>query len=351
MIGEGNTLWEKIPLSESTRAVFDDLPGVAERIRRLFHDPILTEQGDLTETRNYGTYAREMASVVDLKYNEIKDFLLPGKIVDEGCADGVLIERIAQEYPDSDIIGVDLSAEMLARASEAQRAGAFGDAFVFFKQQNLMTPISEAQKRSVDTIICNSTLHELWSYGEREASVRSYLRNKIEQLKPGGRLVIRDVVGPEQGDQTVHLWCNAGNGTASGDVAALSTRALFVRFAQDFLPCKIAYTVYREDETSDPLFALSLRDAMEFITTMSYTDNWASEMHEQFCFWSFSDWLRELTDVGFSVIPESHAYVNPWRVDNQFQGRVLLFDTQGNPLPFPVTNMVFAGERPVNLPE
>ena len=141
------------------------LPRCPAQIRRLFHDPILTEQGDLTETRNYSTYTRDMAGAIDLKYDEIQPFLRPGKIVDEGCADGALLERVAQDFPDSDLIGVDLSAEMLARAHEAQRAGAFGGAFVFFKQQNLMTPVSDAQADRADTIICNSTLHELWSYG------------------------------------------------------------------------------------------------------------------------------------------------------------------------------------------
>ena len=51
-------------------------------IRRLFHDPLLTEQGDLTETRNYSTYTRDMAGAIDLKYDEIRPFLRPGKIVD-----------------------------------------------------------------------------------------------------------------------------------------------------------------------------------------------------------------------------------------------------------------------------
>ena len=131
-----------------------------------------------------------MAGAIDLKYAEIQPFLRPGKIVDEGCADGALLQRVAHDFSDSDLIGVDLSAEMLARAHEAQRAGAFGGAFVFFKQQNLMTPVSEAQADRADTIICNSTLHELWSYGAGNETVRAYLHSKRRQLRPGGCLVI-----------------------------------------------------------------------------------------------------------------------------------------------------------------
>lgn len=341
-IGEGRVSLDEIGLSQSTRRVFQDIPDAVERIVKLFHDPILTEQGDLTETRNYWTYARAMSEAIDLKYNEIKAFLLPGKIVDEGCADGALIERIVRDFPDSDIIGVDLSAEMLARAHEAQRAGAFGGAFVFFKQQNLMTPVSDAQARTVDTIVCNSTLHELWSYGAGDETVREYLRGKFKQLRPNGCLVIRDVVGPESGEQIVFLRCQFDDGLDSADdVAQLSTQARFRRFQHDFRGGGHSEAVLQNDGT----FALPLREAMEFVAKMEYVDNWLSEMHEEFCFWSFRDWTREMQEAGFAVLPESHAYVNQWRVEHSFQSRVQLFDIDMAPLPFPVTNMILVGEK------
>ena len=348
-IGEGSQPLEDIPLSNSTRAVFRDFPDALAQIRRLFHDPILTEQGDLTETRNYGTYTRDMAGAIDLKYDEIRPFLRAGKIVDEGCADGALLQRVAQDFPDSDLIGVDLSAEMLARAHEAQRAGAFGGAFVFFKQQNLMTPVTDAQADRADTIICNSTLHELWSYGQGDETVRAYLRGKHKQLRLGGCLVVRDVVGPDDKDRLVFLDCLADDGLAeddgAADVAALSTAARFARFRRDFRPGEAhpeAEGVTRDGRT---LFRLPLGYAMEFIAKMDYTDNWLSEMHEAFCFWSFADWARELDEAGLRVLPGSHAYVNDWRVQHSFQKRVRLYALDGTPLPFPVTNMVLAAEK------
>ena len=348
-IGDGLVPLEDIPLSNSTRTVFRDFPDALAQIRRLFHDPILTEQGDLTETRNYSTYTRDMAGAIDLKYDEIRPFLRPGKIVDEGCADGALLQRVAQDFPDSDLIGVDLSAEMLARAHEAQRAGTFGGAFVFFKQQNLMTPVSEAQADRADTIICNSTLHELWSYGAGDGTVRAYLHGKRRQLRPGGCLVIRDVVGPDDKDRPVLLECLTDDGLPEDDgeaaVAALSTLARFNRFRRDFRPHEAhpdAEAVVREGRT---LYRLPLGYAMEFIAKMDYTDNWLSEMHEAFCFWSFADWTRELAEAGLTVLPGSHAYVNQWRVQHSFQKRVRLYDADGTPLPFPVTNMVLAAEK------
>jgi SAM-dependent methyltransferase len=348
-IGEETAALEDIPLSNSARAVFRDFPDALAQIRRLFHDPILTEQGDLTETRNYGTYTRDMAGAIDLKYREIQPFLRPGKIVDEGCADGALLQRVARDFPDSDLIGVDLSAEMLARARESQRAGAFGGAFVFFKQQNLMTPVSDAQADRADTILCNSTLHELWSYGEGNETVRAYLRGKRKQLRLGGCLVIRDVVGPDDKEALVLLECAPDDGLAeddgAADVATLSARARFARFRRDFRPGEAHPNVESVMQNDRLLLRLPLGYAMEFIAKMDYADNWLSEMHEAFCFWSFADWTRELADAGLVVLPGSHAYVNEWRVEHSFQQRVRLYAPDGTPLLFPVTNMVLAAEK------
>lgn len=348
-IGEGAVPLEDIPLSSSARTVFQNFPDAPAQIRRLFHDPILTEQGDLTETRNYTTYTRAMSDAIDLKYAEIQSFLRAGKIVDEGCADGTLLERVARDFPDSDLIGVDLSAEMLARAHEAQRAGAFGGAFVFFKQQNLMTAVTEAQADRADTIICNSTLHELWSCGAGDETVRAYLSGKRKQLRSGGCLVIRDVVGPDNPAQIVHLECAVDDGLTEDDgmaeVASLSTRARFGRFQRDFRPGEPHLTVETISHEGRTLFRLPLGYAMEFVAKMDYADNWLSEMHEAFCFWNFADWTRELADAGLRVLPGSHAYVNQWRVEHSFTKRVRLWDLEMRPLPFPVTNMVLAAEK------
>ncbi|BDI28227.1 hypothetical protein CCAX7_002780 [Capsulimonas corticalis] len=349
-IGTGEIGLESLGLSASARTVFSDLPEAGARIVRLYNDPILTEDGDLTETRDYNTYASTMAEVIDLKYQAIKDYIVPGKIVDEGCADGALISRIVRDYPDSDIIGVDLSAEMLARAHEWKRAGAFGNAFVFFKQQNLTTPVSDSQANTSDTVICNSTLHELWSYGRRAESVRSYLRDKHKQLRRDGRLVIRDVVGPSGADNIVQLWCSASDGRTTPEYLdtpahELSTYSRFLKFQHDFSPRPLHHDSIADAHGDAPQFRLPLRDAMEFITKMEYTDNWASEMHEEFGFWAFDDWKRELTAAGFALHPASQPYVNEWRVANIFTGHVRLEDMDGAPLPWPVTNMVLVGEK------
>lgn len=76
--------------------------------------------------------------------------------------------------------------------------------------------------------------------------MRGYLAQKYAQLQPAGRLIVRDVVGPEQSDTLVVLRCRADDGEerAPGDVPpsrpaellkALSTRSRFRLFLEDFL--------------------------------------------------------------------------------------------------------------------
>lgn len=350
--------WVRSHLHPASFSVFRDFPAVARTLRDLYAEPLLVEDGSLTETRDYDTYVRGMGSALEIKYADIREFLRPGRIIDEGCADGGLLARIADDFLDSDLIGVDLSAEMLARAAERQRAGQFSGCFAFFRQCNLMKPLP--LRGPVDTVICNSTLHEIWSYGAGAASVRDYLRLKYAQLRIDGRLVVRDVVGPAGRQQEVLLWCRSDDGAPEvppGEDASpealrqrleqLSTAGRFHRFAADFLPQTggPAFAWEVVETPRGPGFRLSLEAAMEFLLKMDYTDNWQSEMREAFCFWDFEEWKAAFREAGFRVREGSRAYTSEWMVANRFEGRVALFSSDGTPLAWPVTNMVLVGEK------
>jgi len=353
----------KTQLAASHISLFEDFPEVPRRIARLYQDPLTNQEGSLTATRNYSTYARGMNEIIRLKYLDIRNAIKPGRIVDEGCADGALLAEISQDFPDADLFGIDLSAEFAGRFHERQRAGEFGGAYVHFFHRNLLDPIFEPA--SIDTTICNSTLHELWRYAEQETTVRAYLAEKFRQLRPGGRLVIRDVLGPEDGDRAVYLWCSDEDGQNPNQselateanresewIERLSTRARFNLFAKDFLSGKERFIFEELDHSERPAFRLKLRHAAEFLSKKDYGDNWKSEMNEEFCFWSFSMWKTELANAGFRVLENtndatsgSRAYVNPWIVQNRYKGHALIFDPEGAEIPWPPTNMILVGEK------
>jgi SAM-dependent methyltransferase len=357
-------------LTSASWSLFKDFSEVPRRIIRLYNDPLVNQEGSLTEKRNYNTYARGMNEIIRLKYLDICEAIRPGRIVDEGCADGALLAEISEGFPDSDLYGIDLSAEFAHRFEERRRAGDFGGSYVHFFLRNLLDPVFEPE--SLDTTICNSTLHELWSYANGEASVRSYLTEKYRQLRQGGRLVVRDVVGPESADETVLLWCNSEDGESPDGTALakmedrsqaalsrLSTRARFHLFARDFLknkPARQTELVQYQEETigGRPVLRLSRRLAAEFLSKKDYIDNWTSEMNEEFCFWDFEQWRQAMTEIGFQVIESfsrptqgSRIYCNPWTVEHRYKGKVELLsaDQPNSPLAFPPTNMVLVAEK------
>lgn len=381
-VGELGKNWSddgnlRAKLSAATVQLFEDFPETPIRIARIYQDPLTNQEGSLTESRNYNTYARGMNEIIRLKYLDIREAIRPGRIVDEGCADGGLLVEISRDFGDSDLLGIDLSAEFASRFQERHRAGEFGGAYVHFFLRNLLDPIFEPE--SIDTTLCNSTLHELWSYAKQGETVHAYLREKFRQLQPGGRLIIRDVVGPEDKDQLVLLWCDAKNGKSpeyselagmedrsSATLSGLSDHARFVLFARDFLsearaegtrPPESAIRYRIGDAPQGPVFATTLREAAEFLSKKDYTDNWRSEMNEEFCFWSFSEWKRAVAQAGFSVLENpntpaalSRAYSNRWIVENRYAGKVeILHPETLAPLPFPPTNLVLVAEKPLRV--
>jgi SAM-dependent methyltransferase len=351
-------------LATSHTSLFEDFPEVPRRIARLYQDPLTNQEGSLTPTRNYSTYARGMNEIIRLKYLDIQKAIRSGRIVDEGCADGALLAEISRDFPDSDLFGIDLSSEFASRFLERQRAGEFGGAYVHFFHRNLFDRVFEPE--SIDTTICNSTLHEIWSYGNGEKSVRSYLSEKFRQLRSGGRLLIRDVVGPNEGEQEVLLWCSNVDGQNLSPkeiiqhpnrspewLNKLSTRSRFFLFARDFLGGQNGFSIKEESHHNRPLFRLTFRQAAEFLSKKDYTDNWSSEMNEEFCFWNFSKWKQVLSEIGFQVCENpnsqtegSHVYTNPWIVTHRQTGHTEIMDVQGHPLSWPPTNMVLVCEKP-----
>lgn len=361
-------LREKV--AAATFDLWQDFPDVPRRVHRLWRDPLLTETGDLTDSRDYAAYAYGMGNqeIIRLKYGDIKEAIRPGKIVDEGCADGALLALIAADFPDSDLIGIEITGEFMARALDRQRAGDFGGAYVHFHQRNITQPLFEAN--SIDTTICNSTTHELWSYGEGEATLRAYLAEKFRQTRVDGRLVIRDVVGPAEKEQEVYMWLNGADGRAPDphpptDPAAkrryreeLSTDGRFHHFAQEFLAAPIRYR--REEVDGVSYVVLTLQDAVEFLSKKDYTTNWDSEMHEAFAFWDFAQWKAAVAAAGFTVLENpnepargSRVYTNPWIVQHRWEGKVKLYrraaDGRLHPLPWPPTNIVLVGEKQIGL--
>ncbi len=362
---------------EEWRSHEDFVMKVARATRRLFHkygygdlmidlhcSPLLTADGDLTETRDYNTYVRSFDKGAQRKYELIKDHVLPGRIVDIGCCTGALIRELTtdERWRESDFYGVEVARQLYVECLHRKAQGDFANDHVFFYQKDFAAGPVFAES-SVNTFTTFALTHEIESYAGR-AALRHFIELLYQQLAFSGRWINVDVVGPEDREELVYLWLNAEDGRSDdyerefapearvelrAYLDGLSTYARFLRFARDFRRDE-GYRLEFDAASvgGRPYVTLRLGDACEFLSKKDYTDNWLSEMHETFCFWSFADWTEALQQAGFQVLPASHAYTNPWLVENRYRGRAELFQREAGqlvPRAYPVTNLLLVAEK------
>jgi trans-aconitate 2-methyltransferase len=98
----------------------------------------------------------------------------PRRVVDLGCGPGNLTRLLAQRWPDADVLGLDSSPEMIARA---QAPG------VRFEVGDLRKWVSDGQEQ-VDVLVSNATLQ--WVPDHLEL-----LPALVERVSPGGWLAFQ----------------------------------------------------------------------------------------------------------------------------------------------------------------
>lgn len=333
---------------------------LGQKVKQLFNDTMISSDGDLTETRDYNVYVRQMDDIAGLKYRETAAYLQPGRIGDIGCAVGSWMKLVTKDarLRESDVYGIEVSRHLFEICKQRKENGEFAHPFVFFAQKNAVTGLV-FDPHSMNTIHTSSLTHEIESYGSRE-DLLQFIKNRYDELVPGGVWVNRDVVGPYNKQQQVYMLLNREDGNnedpyktfaereqLSQYLQQLSTYGLFLRFARDFRAAEgyqLSYTtVVAEGHT---YLQLSLQDAAEFLSRKDYTDNWQSEMHETFCFWDFDEWQEQLCSAGFKIHPQSYVTTNQWIVENRWKDKVSLFVPEDGilkPYAYPVTHMVLVG--------
>lgn len=336
--------------------------ALGEKVQLLFKDAMIGNDGDLTETRDYNVYVRQMDEIAEMKFDDTARYIQQGRIGDIGCAVGSWI-RLAckqEKLRESDFYGVEVSRYLFELCQQRKLNGEFANPFVFFSQKNAVTGLV-FEPNSMNTIHTSSLTHEIESYGSRE-DLLQFIKNRFAELASGGVWINRDVVAPYNKHREVYLWLNDTDGhdqdifkeleerkELSAHLRGLSTYARFLRFANDFRATEGYKLEYSIEERDGKKFAVtSLQNAAEFMSRKDYTDNWRSEMHETFCFWDFDEWQQQLKDAGFVIHPESAAYTNEWIAEHRWKDKVALFELEnGNPVPvsYPPTTMILIGEK------
>jgi SAM-dependent methyltransferase len=259
------------------------------------------------------------------------DQVRPGRIVEIGPGGGVVLDLLAQRFPDSEVIGVDLSREVvdaLARRPGRRWRVVHGAA----EQLGALVP------GPIDSVVCCSILHEVYSYTEPRfqlASIERVIRAAYAALAPGGRIVIRDGVQPPPGRRRLAL-------------IAADAAETFALYVAQFEGRPIAVT---ELPGAPRRVELSTADAMEFLYTYTWGPaSFPYEVRELYGVLTYDDYVAHLLawcGPGARAVPLApglRSYLQPGYRDH-LAGKVALTDEHDRPVELPDSNCLIVIEK------
>jgi hypothetical protein len=333
--------------------------GLARHVAMVLGDPVVGDEGSLTETRDYRAYAASFEASAARKWAQARPYVVPGRIVDIGCAAGAILELAAKdpELQESDLFGIEVAQHLFEECVHKKSQGVFANPNTFFFQRNILSGRVFADA-SINTSLTFALTHEIVSYAGGIDALKRMVTALFAQAAPGGVWINSDVCGPDEGDRDVVLrFREPGLDRAPRDLERLQSdeaksyldqltpAARFRQFAVDF--GHLAHVAFRFDQVDANSVRLSLRDAMEFMSKFTYTDSWLSECHERFCALDWRDWEALVQAAGFDLDPRSGPWRNEWMVANRFQPAAELTTPTGEPLPWPSTHVFMVAVRPL----
>jgi ubiquinone/menaquinone biosynthesis C-methylase UbiE len=137
------------------------------------------------EANRYARQHQKMAEQLSREYGEklhSRGFQ-SGRIIDVGCGSGAVAIMVAQEFPDSEVLGVDLSDPLLYLANQAAQAAGVSNRVRFEKRDVERMPY---QDNSFDAVLNLNMVHVV------EHPIQ--MLNEIERLlSPDGCAFVADL--------------------------------------------------------------------------------------------------------------------------------------------------------------
>lgn len=164
--------------------------------------------------RSYGRYTAHSRRLV---LEVLADLPEPRSILDACCGTGGVTAALASRHPNSEIVGVDLSAEMLEQARQRLNGAVHRVRFVEAPAESL--PLATA---SVDLVVCANALHLV---PEPREAIREFSR----VLAPGGTAIVLDWTLDSLPMRLLAWWLNSTQRTRR---RLLDRRALDRTFVQ-----------------------------------------------------------------------------------------------------------------------
>lgn len=202
----------------------------------------------------------------------------PGRALDVGCADGTITQVMAEVKADWEFKGIDLNEDFLLHSKSRDNLD--------YEKVYLRDLLARADRFDVLTFL--SVLHEFYSYGEGTSSVVKAMSDAHELLRPKGRIIIRDMVLPE--------YLRESTWGLEKMIMKISKNDNYSKHLQEF-----------ESKWGN---IRNLYQLNHFLLKYLYTDNWESELNENYVGMSI-----EKYDLIFKLLGMTMVYKESYLID------------------------------------
>ncbi len=223
-------------------------------------------------------YVERMHGSLDDKLR-VCSFIKPGDhVLDYGCADGFVTQKMSERCPDATFLGIEQNYEFRTAARDRSSP----------KMSVTNHHINELELRTFDVVCFMSVLHEVYTYGLGAHAVVSAVAAARRILKPGGRIIIRDMCLPFY-LAPKHL----------SDVADRVKMTLPEEMVSEF---QKRHGVLGQDNVN------------HLLLKYFYTENWTTELHEDYTAMSVYDYEDLFAVLRMDII-NHESYLLPWLHD------------------------------------
>jgi SAM-dependent methyltransferase len=288
------------------------------------------------------------------------ELITPGRIVEIGPGGGVVLDLLEQRFPTSEIIGVELSRNVVDALEQRARVRGSRWRVVHGAAEQLGELVAPA----IDSVVLCSTLHEIYSYTEPRftlGSVQRVIQAAFAALVPGGRIVIRDGVRPPPGRRRIQLLAPDARATFDLFVAQFEGRRIeFIDLPgslPDPPPGPFPGSPLGSRSVSPPgptdRVELSTADAMEFLYTYTWGPaSFPYEIRELYGILTYDDYVAHLVswcggEAAARVVelpPDLRSYLQPGYREH-LRGKIVLTDERDQPVEPPDSNCVIVLEK------
>jgi hypothetical protein len=197
------------------------------------------------------------------------DIIKPEAIVDFGCADGTILNRINELYPNIKLIGYDNEPDLYAGNNNPN--------IIFTDNWNVV--MNEIENINNVCLLSSSVIHEVYSY-----SSKSELNTFWKRVWNSGFkwIAIRDMMPKNEYDKYSYS-------------------------LEDINKIKAKYDPYymKSFENQWGPISNNVRTLMHFFLKYSYVDNWDSEVNENYVPITLEE-LKSLIPSDYKIVYENH---------------------------------------------